>query len=99
MLQQTIVNNDDGSGMARMAFFMSTLTDELADELRELDELQVRAYMFTIGEVISWIGHGDNSRLPDLVRPFAEQVSPTVSDDSGSDDGAGSYIELDSPAR
>jgi hypothetical protein len=99
MLQQTIVNNDDGSGMARMAFFMSTVTDELSDELRELDEMSVRGYMFTIGEVISWIGHGDNSRLPEMVREFAEQVSPTVSDDGNADERPGSYIELGPATR
>jgi len=66
---------------ARMAFFMSTVTDELAEELEELDELQVRGFMFQIGEVISWIGHGDNERLPESVKEFAEMVQPSEKDD------------------
>lgn len=62
-----------------MAFFMSTMTDEIAEELVELDEMQVRMFMYQIGEVISWIGHGDNDRLPDGVREFAEMVQPSAS--------------------
>jgi hypothetical protein len=97
VLQQMIEKNNDGSGMARMAFFMSTFTDELADELAELDELQVRLYMFQIGEVISWIGHGDNSRLPDAVQGFADLVNPTgVVHNGDTDTESSSHIELDS---
>src|ERR1700729_4388191 len=57
MLSNVIAQNDDGSGMGKLSFFMTTLTDELAEELAELNEIQVRLYMFQIGEVISWIGH------------------------------------------
>lgn len=63
---------------ARLAFFMSTVTDELAEELAELDELQVRLFMYQIGEVISWIGHGDNERLPEAIREFGEMVQPSA---------------------
>lgn len=75
VLENVIRTNDDGM-YGRLAFFMSTVTDELAEELSELDEIQVRLFMFQIGEVISWIGHGDNERLPEAVRPFAELVQP-----------------------
>lgn len=92
MLEQIIRASDDTTGMARMAFFMGTLTDELADELGELDEMQVRLYMFQIGEVISWIGHGDNERLPDTVRAFAELIVPSADVEPQSS----SYPELDS---
>lgn len=66
----------------RMAFFMSTVTDELAEELSELDEVQTRLFMFQIGEVISWIGHGDNERLPENVKEFAEIVQPSGDTDT-----------------
>lgn len=88
VLENFIKTNDDG-GFGRMAFFMSTVTGELAEELSELDELQVRLYMFQIGEVISWIGHGDNSRLPDGVREFAEMVQPSA------DGATDSHIGID----
>lgn len=81
VLENFIRTNDDGM-YGRLAFFMSTVTDELAEELGELDELQVRLFMFQIGEVISWIGHGDNSRLPDTVREFAEMVQPSANLDT-----------------
>lgn len=76
VLENFIRTNDDGM-YGRLAFFMSTVTDELAEELSELDEVQVRLFMFQIGEVISWIGHGDNERLPEAVRPFADLVQPS----------------------
>lgn len=62
---------------ARLGFVMEIVTNELAEELGELDETQTRLFMYQIGEVISWIGHGDNSRLPEGVRPFAETVQPS----------------------
>lgn len=76
VLETFIQKNDDGM-YGRLAFFMSTVTDELAEELADLDEIQVRLFMFQIGEIISWIGHGDNERLPEAVRPFAEVVQPS----------------------
>jgi len=96
ILESIIKKNDDGKGMARMAFFMSTLTDELADELAELDEMNVRIYMFQIGEVISWIGHGDNERLPEALREFANLISPTGKNDgsTNTDEQTSSYTEL-----
>lgn len=79
VLENYIRTNDDGM-YGRMAFFMSTVTDELAEELSELDETQVKLFMYQIGEVISWIGHGDNSRLPEGVREFANLVNPNGND-------------------
>lgn len=100
-LQQMIEQNNDGSGMARMAFFMTTFTDELAEELGELDEIQVRLYLYQIGEVISWIGHGDNERLPDAVKEFGDMINPTreeVIPDGNVDENPGTYLQLDSSA-
>lgn len=75
VLTNYVQDNDAGS-LNRMAFFMSHVTDELADELAEYDEMAIRVFMFQIGEVISWIGHGDNSRLPEAVLPFARMIQP-----------------------
>lgn len=77
VLENIIRTNGDGM-YARLSFFMSTITDELANELEELDELQVRLFLYQIGEVIAWIGHGDNERLPEAVREFAEEVQPSA---------------------
>lgn len=97
VLENFIKKNDNGM-YGRMAFFMSTVTDELADELAELDEVQTRLFMYQIGEVISWIGHGDNARLPEAVQPFAEMVQPTgkADDSDTTPDGSSSHRELDS---
>ena len=83
MLRTMIEANNDGSGLARFAFIMTSLTDELAEDLAEYDELTIRAFMFQIGEVISWIGHGDNERLPEAVQLFADNIQPTVTNNAG----------------
>jgi hypothetical protein len=67
-------NDESGGNYARLAFFMSTMTEELAEELSEYDEMKIRLFMYQIGEVISWIGHGDDSRLPEQVRDFASMI-------------------------
>lgn len=72
-----IRENQDGTPMGRMAFLMTTVSEEIAEEMREYDEMAIRGFMFQVGEVISWIGHGDNERLPEAVREFAEGIQPS----------------------
>lgn len=57
---------------------MTSFVDELADELGDKDEAAMSLYMAQIGEVIAWIGHGDNSRLPEYLREFAEAIQPSA---------------------
>lgn len=111
VLTGVINNNDDGSTLARMAPIMMIFADELADELAEYDELAIRAFMFQIGEVISWIGHGDNERLPEAVKPFAEMIQPSRAGNDQAEtpeslDGGGNESEgpamvagMDEPSR
>lgn len=60
-----------------MGFILSIATTELIDELADYDEMTVRKIFYEIGEAISWIGHGDNDRLPLSVRSFAEGIQPS----------------------
>jgi hypothetical protein len=98
MLSNIVAQNDDGSGMGKLSFFMTTLTDELAEELAELDEIHVRLYMFQIGEIISWIGHGDNERLPESVKEFADLIGGKVNATDTTRESS-SHSELDSGSR
>lgn len=68
-----VIQNDSG-GLSKFAFLMQSLTDEVIEELEDKDEEVIGAYMERMGEVIAWIGHGDTERLPDILKPFAEQV-------------------------
>lgn len=77
MLNGFVISNDDGQ-LARYAFLMQALTDEVIEELSEKDEATIGAFMEGMGEVIAWIGHGDNERLPDPIRSFAEEIQPPV---------------------
>jgi hypothetical protein len=99
MLRNAIEENDDGSGMARFAFLITTFTDELAEEFRDIDEVRMRLYMFQVGEMISWIGHGDNERLPDSIRGFADLIQPPVAVPDAEAENAGSHPELDPATR
>lgn len=72
-LHSFVLQNDE-RGLGKFAFLMQSLTDEVIEELEEQDEDVIAAYMERMGEIIAWIGHGDDERLPDILRPFAEQV-------------------------
>jgi hypothetical protein len=101
VLRNFIEANQDGSGMARMGFVLTTIGNELADELADMDELQIRIFLAQIGEVIAWVGHGDNDRLPDSVKMFAEMVQP-VSQSGGRFDGdtdSNPPVEIGTKAR
>jgi hypothetical protein len=77
-LRKVIETNNDGSGMARMGIVLTTLGDELGEDLKDMDEIQVRIMLAQVGEIVSWIGHGDNERVPEGLRGFAEMIQPTV---------------------
>lgn len=76
-LQKFIADNDDGSMMARMAPIMETFMDELAEELGEREERFMSAFFAQSGDIIAWVGHGDNERLPPELRIFAEAIQPS----------------------
>lgn len=77
-LREIIETNPAASGMSKMAFvILPALADEVCAEMEDLDEMTIRIIMAQIGEVIAWIGHGDNGRLPESLREFAEGIQPT----------------------
>lgn len=68
-----VISNDE-TGMARFAFLMQALTDEVIEELTAKDEETIGVFMQHMGEVIAWIGHGDDERLPESMREFTRQL-------------------------
>ena len=81
-LRSYIEQNQDGSGLGKMAFLMTTVTDELCYELEDLPPEMVQLYLAQIGEMIAWIGHGENERLPANIRAMAEGIQPAESRES-----------------
>lgn len=75
-LSRYVAESDDQM-TARMGFLLSIASGELIDELEGYDEMTVRKLLFEMGEAISWIGHGDNDRLPLSLRGFAEGIQPS----------------------
>jgi hypothetical protein len=57
---------------------MQALTDEVIEELTDKDEEAVGIFMEQMGQVIAWIGHGDNDQLPEPIRQFAEDIQPPI---------------------
>jgi hypothetical protein len=66
------------SDLSKFAFLMQALTDEVIEELTEKDDEAIGIFMAQMGQVIAWIGHGDNDQLPDPVRQFAEELQPSI---------------------
>jgi hypothetical protein len=94
MLRKVIERNNDGSGMARMGFLLTTLADELGEEMRDVPEPMLRGILYQCGEVIAWVGHGDNFRLPENLQEFAQQIQPQeIPDDTDAS------VELDTATR
>jgi hypothetical protein len=75
-LNQFVQTNGDAQ-TARFSFIMEAITEEVVEELEEKDDETIGFFMAQMGEVIAWVGHGDNSRLPANLREFAESINPS----------------------
>jgi hypothetical protein len=75
-LNKFVQTNGDAQ-TARFAFIMEAITEEVVEELEEKDDATIGVFMAQMGEVIAWVGHGDNSRLPENLREFAETINPS----------------------
>lgn len=77
-------NPDQGVGPIKgelARFLFTTVLDEISDELTDIaDEEQIALFMRYMGDVIAWVGHGDDSLLPDMVRTVLYETldSPSV---------------------
>lgn len=69
-LHEYITDNDDTGTMSRFSFVARAMIEEIGDELAERDEETMQMFMAQIGEVISWIGHGDSGQLPANLQEF-----------------------------
>lgn len=96
-LHTFIQQNGKNTTAGRMAFFMNTITDEIIEEMKDYDALTIRAFMFQIGEAISWIGHGDNERVPDAIRPWVELIQSSEAREQ--EDGANTPISAIAQSR
>jgi len=58
--------------MARFSFVAEAMIQEVSDELADRDEETLRGFMERMGDIISWIGHGNNDLLTEDMRGFVE---------------------------
>lgn len=52
---------------------MQGVTDEVLDELAENDVETIGQWFEQFGKIIEWCGSGDDSVLPEAVRPYLRQ--------------------------
>jgi len=72
-----------GSGkQKRMAFVMRRVANDVCEEMGDSDPETVAAYFNQMGQVVSWIGTGDNDSLPQALRelflPRAEGIQLAI---------------------
>lgn len=70
-----VIRNGETS-LSKFAFLVDALTDEVIEELRSQDDNVIAGYFEQMGLVIAWVGHGDDSRLPEGMRPQFEPSEP-----------------------
>lgn len=72
------------SRIGKMTLILEAVADEVADELDdwfsnpESPEEHMMVYWEWISHVIAWIGHGDTSKLPEPLQPFARRINGEV---------------------
>lgn len=69
-LHSVVEANDDSGTMARFSFIARAMIEEITSELEDRDEETLQHFMAQIGDVISWIGHGDVERVPANLKEF-----------------------------
>lgn len=72
-----------GSGkQKRMAFVLRRVATDICEEMGEADADTIAAYFNQMGQVVSWIGTGDNNNLPEQLRdmflPRAEGIQRAI---------------------
>jgi hypothetical protein len=73
MLNKYVLDNGDPS-LTRYVILYDALVSEVIEELEDRDTEAIAAFLEYMGSVVSWIGHGDHERLPDVVREFADTL-------------------------
>lgn len=77
-LHNFIADNDDSGTMARFSFITRAMIEEIGEELAERDEATLEGFMAQIGEVIAWVGHGDQTKLPENLREFVGEPKAEI---------------------
>lgn len=68
-----------------MAFVLRRVATDICEEMGEADADTIAAYFNQMGQVVSWIGTGDNNNLPEQLRdmflPRAEGIQRAIEGD------------------
>lgn len=76
-LNDSVINSGQHD-LAKFAFLLQAITDEVILELTDREDAPLGTYFEMMGEVVAWIGHGDDERLPERLREFAEQPKEPI---------------------
>lgn len=61
-----------------MSIILRGVSEQVADELGEMDPEQFALMMAQIGLIVEWVGTGDKGILTDSLRIFAEKIEPSA---------------------
>jgi hypothetical protein len=60
-----------------MSIILRGVSEQVADELGEMDPDQFAIMMAQIGLIVEWVGTGDKGILTDSLKVFAEKIEPS----------------------
>jgi hypothetical protein len=87
------------AGKKRMMWVLKRVANDAIEEMAEVDPNIMSVYFNYMGSVISWIGHGEDDKLPDSVKEFLQARTGTE-DPEAIDNGINAELPTaDSNAR
>jgi hypothetical protein len=67
---QTFIAKSGNGKQRRMNLIMKHMSRAVIEELEDIPQEHIGFYFAQFGEIVSWIGTGDDSSLPDGIREF-----------------------------
>ena len=75
----SLASAGNGDGKFRsMSIILRGVSDQIAEELSDMDPDSFAQMMAQIGLIVEWVGTGDKTILTEGLRIFAEKIEPST---------------------
>ena len=74
----TFVSRNGGGKQKRVNFVIKHIVEDVVEELEGLPQEHMSAYFAQMGQVISWIGTGDDNSLPPAIKEYLQARAGTL---------------------
>jgi hypothetical protein len=74
----TFVSRNGGGKQKRVNFVIKHIVEDVVEELEGLPQEHMSAYFAQMGQVISWIGTGDDNALPPAIKEYLQARAGTL---------------------